>query len=103
MMTTGGGALRSIGCARAQRFDQLVVHDLHDHLAGRDRFDHLYADRALLDLVGEGAGNVERHVGLDECAPHLAQRRLHIGLRQRAAPGQPVEDAVETLGKTVEH
>ena len=32
----------------AERRDQLVVHDLDDHLAGRDRFDHLDADRLLL-------------------------------------------------------
>ena len=49
MMTTGAGALRSIGCAlEPKRLDQLVVHDLHDHLAGRDRLDHVDADGALL-------------------------------------------------------
>ena len=34
MIGTGAGALRSIGLAlRAERVDQLVVHDLHDELA----------------------------------------------------------------------
>ena len=79
------------------------MHDLDDHLAGCDRLEDLDADRAFLDLVGEGAGDIERHVGLDQRTPHFAQRRLDVGLRQRAAPGQAVEDAVETFGKTVEH
>ena len=89
--------------ARAQGLDQLVVHDLHDHLAGRDRLDDFDADGALLHLVGEGAGDVERDVGFDQRAPHLLQRRVDIGLRQRAAPGQAVEDCIQTLGKAVEH
>ena len=88
---------------RSQSLDQLVVHDLHDHLAGRDRLDHVDADRALLHLLGEAARDVERHVGLEQRAPHFAQRRLDIGFRQRAAPGQPVEDAVQPFGEIVEH
>ena len=79
------------------------MHDLHDHLAGRDRFDHLDADGTPFDLFGEGAGDVERHVGLEQRAAHLAQRGIDIGFRQRAAPGQAVEDAVQPIRKTVEH
>ena len=38
MMTTGAGALRSIGDAfGAEHLDQLVMDDLDDHLAGLDR------------------------------------------------------------------
>ena len=96
MMATGAGALRSIGCARrAERRDKLVVHDLDDHLAGRDRLDHVDADRALLHLVGERARDIERDVGLEQRAPHLAQRRVDVRLRQRPAPGQAVEDCAE--------
>ena len=89
--------------ARPQGLDQLIVHDLHDHLAGRDRLDDIDADRALLHLLGEGAGHIERDVGLEHRAPHLAQRRLDILLRQRAAPGQAVEDRIQTFGEIVEH
>ncbi len=104
MMATGAGALRSIGCARrAERRDELVVHDLDDHLAGRDRLDHVDADRVLLHLVGERARDIERDVGLEQRAPHLAQRRVDVLLRQRAAPGQAVEDGTETFRKAVEH
>ena len=88
---------------RAQSLDELVVHDLHDHLAGRDRLDHLDADRALLHFVGEGARDVERDVGFEQRAAHLAQRLVDVGLRQRAAPGQAIENRTQPFGKTVEH
>ena len=51
------------------------------------------ADGAGPHLVGEGAHDVERDVGLDQGAAHLAHRLVDVGLGQRAAPGQPVEDA----------
>ncbi len=37
----------------AEHLDQLVVHDLDDHLARRDRLDDLLADGLFLDLVGK--------------------------------------------------
>ena len=58
----------------AERLDEHVVDDLHDHLAGRDRLHHLRADRARPHLVGEGAHDIERDVGLEQGAAHLAQR-----------------------------
>ena len=88
---------------RAQSLDQLVVNDFHDHLARGDRLDHFHADGALLDLLGKVARDIERHVGFEQSTPHLAQRRLDIGFRQRAAPGQLVQDAVEAFRKIVEH
>jgi hypothetical protein len=42
----------------AERRHQLIVHDLDDHLAGRDGLHHLDADRLLLHAVCEGARNV---------------------------------------------
>jgi len=73
MITTGAGALRSIGAAFAPK------DDFHDHLAGRDRLDHLDADRPLLDLIGKAARDVERHIGLEQRASDLAERGLDIG------------------------
>ena len=65
--------------------------------------DHFDPDGALLDLIGEAARNIERHIGLKERAPHLAQSRLDVGFRQRTAPGQPVEDAIQPFREIVEH
>ena len=86
----------------AERGDQLVVHDLHDHLAGRDRFHHLDADGLLLDAVGEGARHIERDVGFQQCAANLAQRRIDVGFAERAAAGEAVENAAEFFRQTVE-
>ena len=104
MIGTGAGALRSIGSPCAPSVcDQLVVHDLHDQLAGRHRLDHLDADRVALHLLGEGAHHVERHVGFEQRAAHLAQRRVDVGLGQRAAPREAVENAAELFRQRVEH
>ena len=98
MTTTGAGALRSIGDALgAQHVDQLVMDDLDDHLAGLDRLQHRGADGLGAHLVGEGAHDVERHVGLEQRAAHLAQRRRDIRLRQRAAAGQAVQDGAKAF------
>ena len=104
MMATGGVAARSIGCAvLAQRLDQHVIDDLDDHLAGRDRLDDAGADRAVAHLVGEGAHHVERDVGLEQRAAHFAQRLVDVGLGERAAPRELVENAGELVGKALEH
>ncbi len=91
------------GALRAQRLDQLVVHDLDHHLAGGDRLRHLDADGVLLHLLGEGARHVERDVGFQQRAPHFAQRRIDVGFLQRAAPGEAVENTAELFRQTVEH
>ena len=98
MIGTGGAALRSIDWpSDAERLDQLVVHDLDDHLAGRHRLDELGADRLLLHLLGEGARHVERDVGFEQRAADLAQRLLDVGFAQRAAPRQLVENAAQAI------
>ncbi len=87
----------------AERLDQRVVHDLHDHLAGGHRFHHLRADGARAQLVGEGTDHVERDIGLEQRAAHLAQRFADIRLGQGAAAGELIEDAGKSRGKAVEH
>ena len=87
----------------AEGVDQLVVHDLHDHLPGRHRFDDLDPDGLALDLVAEGARHIERDVGFEQRAAHLAQRRVDVGLGERAAPRQAIEDAAEPFGERIEH
>src|SRR5215831_18622765 len=53
---------------RAEDIDHLVVHDLHHHLAGRDRFDDFDPDCVALHLVDEGARHIERDVGFEQRA-----------------------------------
>jgi hypothetical protein len=79
----------------AQRGDELVVHDLDDHLAGRHRLHHLDADGLLFDVVGEGARHVERDVGLEQRAADFTQRRIDVGFAERAAASEAVENAAK--------
>ena len=89
--------------ARAEGIDQLVVDDLHHHLAGRHGFDDLDPDGMALDLVDEGARHIERHIGFEQRPPHFPQCGIHVVLRQRAAPGEAIEDAAEPFGERIEH
>ena len=104
MIATGAGALRSmVSRVGAERRHELVVDDLHHHLAGRDRLDHVDADGALAHAVDEGARHVERDVGLEQRAAHFAQGGIDVGSRQRAAPRQAVENAAKLFRQIVEH
>ena len=104
MIATGGTALRSMALAvGAKGGDQLVMDDLHHHLAGGDRLDHGGADRLLADLFGKAPDHVERDVGFEQRAAHLAHRRIDVGLRQRPAPRQPIENATKLFRQIVEH
>ena len=89
MIATGGTALRS-------------MDDLDDHLAGRDRLDDSCTDRLLADALGEAPDDVERDVGLEQRAAHLAHRGVDVGLRQRTASRQPIENATELFRQIVE-
>ena len=93
-MATGGAARRlRARLVATQRFDQHVMDDLDHHLAGLDRLDDLGAHGAFLHLVDEGAHHFERHVGFKQGAAHFAHGHIDIGLRQRTAAGELVENA----------
>ena len=94
----GGGGVQVDRLVRlAERGDQLVMDDLDDLLPRLDRLHDGLADRLLLHPVDEGPHDLQRHVGLDQRAAHLAQGRRDVLLRERAAPGQVVEDATEAI------
>ena len=76
----------------AQDRHELVVDDLHHHLAGRDAPDHLLADRALAHPGDEVLDHRQRDVGLEQRDADLAHRLADVGLAQRAAAAQAVED-----------
>ena len=75
------------------------MDDLDDHLAGLDRLQDFGADGLGADLVGEGADDFERDVGLEQRTANLAQRRRDIGVRQRATAGQAVQYRAKALLK----
>ena len=92
-----------LGGLAAEHLDQRVVDDLDDHLARRDRADDVLADGLLGDLVDEIARHRQRDVGLEQGDAHLAHRRAHVGLRQRAAAAELVEHAAKAIAQAVEH
>ena len=85
-----------------ERGDQFVMDDLDHHLAGRDRLDDGGADRLLADAIGEASDNVERDVGFQQRAAHLAHRGVDIGFRQRTAARQPIEYPTKLFRQIVE-
>ena len=99
----GRRAKREPFALRTQRLDEDVVDDLHHLLAGRDRADHLLADRLLADLGDEILDDGERDVGIDQRGADFGERGIDVGLGQRATAAQPVEHRPQTLLQTVEH
>ena len=102
MIGTGAGALRSIGspCAPSVSISWSCTI-LTTSWPGVTDLITSTPTAFALHLVGEGAHHVERDVGLQQRAPHLAQRRVDVGLGQRAAPRQAVEDAAKPFRQTV--
>src|SRR6202035_5278042 len=60
-------------------------------------------DRLLADPFGKTPDHVERDVGLQQRAAHLAHRSIDVSLRQRPAPRQPIEYAAKLFRQIVEH
>ena len=79
------------------------MDELHHHLAGRHRLDDALADRAFAHLGDEVLDHRQRDVGLEQGDAHFAHRLVDIGLRQRTAPGQLVEDAAQSFLQLLEH
>ena len=73
----------------------MVMHHLDDHLAGRDRAQHIGADRLDADLVDELLDDRQGDIGLNQGDAYLAQRFADIRFRQRAAFAQPLEDVAK--------
>jgi hypothetical protein len=80
---------------RSKHAHELVMHDLDDHLAGRDRPHNLLADGLGLHGLGEVTHHVERDIGFEQRAAHLAHRLADVSLGKRALAGELVEDGAE--------
>ena len=99
----GGVQVERHRAGAAELLDHHVVDDLHHLLAGGDAVQHLLADGALADLGDEVLDHGQRHVGIQQREADLAQGVVHVGLAQRAAAAQAVEDAGEFSRKAFEH
>ena len=77
----------------AQRLDHHVVDDFYDLLAGGDRIQHLGADGAFTHLGDEVANDRQGDVGIEQREADFAQGFGDVGLVQRSAGAEPVENA----------
>ena len=64
---------------------------------------HVGADRLGPHFVDELADDREGDVGLEQRRAHFAQGGIDIGLGQRSAPPQPVENVAQSFAQTFEH
>src|SRR6185295_3778344 len=87
----------------AERFNERVMNDLDDLLAGRDRANDRLADRALAHLLDEVLDHGKSDIGIDERCADFGERGVDIGFRQRAASPEPVEYIAQTFLQVVEH
>ena len=87
---------------RAKHGDQFVVDDLDHHLARGHRLDDGGADRLLPDTVDKASGHVERDVGFQQRAAHLAHRGVDVLFGERTTARQPIENATKLFRQIVE-
>ncbi len=88
---------------RTQNANEFVVDDLHDHLAGRHRFDDIRAHGLRLHGFREVFDHIERHVRLEQRAAHLAHRLRDVAVGQRATAAKLVENTGQPVRKALEH
>ncbi len=91
------------GSFGAEHFGQRVADDLDHLLPRRDRAQDILADRKFGDLVDEAAYHGQRDVGFEQCDAHLAHRRAHVSLGQRAAAAELPENIAKPIAQTDEH
>lgn len=88
---------------RAEHFDHLVANDFDDLLAGRQRGEHFFAHGLLLDFLDELLNDFEMNVGFEQRHADLAQSLFHVGRREFAFAAEVLKDALQLVGKVVEH
>ena len=98
----GGGVQVDWFRLRAQHLDQLVMDDLHHHLARRDRAQHFLADGLLAGLGNEILHHRQGDIGLQQRHAHFAHDLLDVALGEGAAPLQSLEHIAELAGQAVE-
>ena len=103
-MGIGRGASRLSGTAvPPSGFDQGVIDDFDDQLAGRDGAQHLLAHGLFADLGDEVLDHGEGDVGFQKCQADFPQRFGHVGFAQGPAAAELVKNLTEFARQGVEH
>ena len=102
-MTVGGRPRRECEVAAPISAVELLVDDLDDLLARGEALQHLLAERALAHVATKSLDDLEVDVGLEQREPDLAHRASRSARRRASALAEVAEDALEPVGKGVEH
>src|SRR5213594_3979536 len=86
-----------------QERGDLVVHELHDLLAGVHRLHGDRPNRPLAHPLHEPSSDVEADVGLEQMAPDLAQRLGHVLLREHPPTREPLQSGGQPFGEGRKH
>jgi hypothetical protein len=100
-----GAVLREdeLRLGRAQELRQLVEHDAHDVLRGRERVEHLGGHALLLAFRHELLHDAVVHVRLEKGHANLAHGGVDVVLRQAPLAAELAERVLKSVGKAVEH
>ena len=79
------------------------MNDLDDLLPRRQAFHDLGAYGPLAQRLEKAAHDLETNVSLEQRQAYLTQGGIHVGLAQFAAPAQPLEHALQAIGKRFKH
>ncbi len=92
-----------LGIGASQKLGQLVEHDLHDVLRGRERIEHLGGETALLRAGAELLHHLEVDVRFQKRQADLAHGGVDVVFGEAALAAQAGEDVLQTLGQAFEH
>ena len=87
----------------AQGDGELLVHDLHDLLGGRDALHDLFGQRPRPHALEEVVGHLDGHVGLQQGGPDVGQGVVHLLGMELSPAAEFLENAVESVAQGVEH
>ena len=92
-----------LGLGGAQKLRELVKHDAHDVLGGRQGVQDLGGHALLLAASHELLDHAEVDVCLEKRHADLAHGEVDVVLGQAALAAQLVEGVLEAVGERVEH
>src|SRR5437870_872824 len=91
----GASGERELRAAGAHQRSQLLVHRLHDLLAGREALQYLLTDRTLPNPGDEVLDDLEVDVGFEQRETDLAHRARDRFLVQLSTPAKITDGALQ--------
>ena len=90
----GGWLSGEIKCVvgLAHQSDQFAMYHTHHGLAGREASDHLLPQRLFAHARNKVAYHRQRHVGLEQCHAHFAQRVADVVFGNARLAAQRLDD-----------